>query len=88
MDIFRQSRNINLNWRIWGLGAILSLVNVQLIKICRHISYIKDLNHYGFSFWDVELGKYYISDGEVSKFTIQSNKGLNNFALPQGSLIL
>lgn len=85
---------------------MLSLVNVQAVNICQHISYmrvkpqthetvsdgpdffLKALNHYRFSFWDVELGKYYISDGEVAKFTIQSNNGLNNYALPQSSLIL
>lgn len=55
---------------------MLSLVDVQSVKICRHISYMRvepqthkavsdgpdfflnDLNHYRFSFWDVELGKY------------------------------
>lgn len=79
---------------------MLSLVNVQSVKICRHISYmrvkpqthetvsdgpdffLRDINHYRFSFWEVELGKYYISDGEVSKVTILSNNGLNNYTLP------
>lgn len=68
---------------------MLSLVNIQSVKTCRHISYmrvkpqthetisdrpdffLKDLNHYCFSLWDVKLGKYYISDGEVSKVFVE-----------------
>lgn len=60
---------------------------------CRCISYMRvkpqtcetvsnDHNNYRFNFWDAESGKYCSLDGEVSKVTIQSSKGLNNYSLP------